>query len=123
MAALLRAASAFERIVVPTSVAVQVLGLLTAWSLGYPLLGSLQGGRDNWLPVSLLLYLSTVPLVPLVFLPKGRRFDAAMDEATTLGRVTPALVAAFGDPVVRAAHLYELGALIVVLVLMLARPF
>jgi hypothetical protein len=123
VAALLRAATVFERIVIPTSAAVLVLGLLTAWSLGYPLLGSLQGGRDNWLPVSLLLYLSTLPLVPMIFLPKGRRFSAALDEAMTLGRVTPALVATFGDPVVRAAHLYELGVLVVVLVLMLSCPF
>jgi hypothetical protein len=120
---LLRASSVFERIVIPASVGVLVLGLLTAWSSGYPLLGSLQGGRDNWLPVSLLLYLSTVPLVPLIFLPKGRRFVAALNEAMAMGRATPGLVAAFGDPLVRAAHLYELAAVVVVLVLMLARPF
>src|SRR3712207_4544672 len=54
---LLRASSVFERIVISTSVAVLVLGLLTAWSYGYPLLGSLQGRGGNWLPVSLLLYL------------------------------------------------------------------
>src|SRR4051794_29611787 len=57
MRALLRASGIFERIVIPSSAAVLALGLLTAWSQGYPLLGSLQGGRDNWLPVSLLLYL------------------------------------------------------------------
>jgi hypothetical protein len=120
---LLRATSVFERIVIPTSIAVLVLGLLTAWSYGYPLLGSLQGRGGNWLPVSLLLYLSTVPLVPLVFLPKGRQFGAALDEAVAMGRVTPALVAAFGDPRVRAAHVYEFAAVVVVLVLMLSRPF
>jgi hypothetical protein len=95
---LLRASSVFERIVIPTSIAVLVLGLLTAWSYGYPLLGSLQGRGGNWLPVSLLLYLSTIPLVPLVFLPKGRQFGAALDEAAAMHRVTPALVAAFSDP-------------------------
>ena len=121
--ALLRASSVFERVVIPSSMAVLALGLLTAWSYGYPLLGSLQGGRDNWLPVSLLLYLSTFPLVPLVFVPKGRLFGAALEEALTLDRATPALVAAFDDPLVRAAHVYELAALVVVLVLMLSRPF
>ena len=39
------------------------------------------------------------------------------------GEVTPELHAAWADPVVRAAHLYELGAVTVVLVLMLAKPF
>src|SRR5215212_728618 len=47
---LLRASSVFERIVIPASIAVLVLGLLTAWSYGYPLLGSLQGCGGNWLP-------------------------------------------------------------------------
>ncbi len=120
---LLRASSVFERIVISASVAVLVLGLLTAWNYGYPLLGSLQGRGGNWLPVSLLLYLSTFPLVPLVFLPKGRQFGAALDEAVAMSRVTPALVAAFGDPRVRAAHVYEFAAVVVVLVLMLSWPF
>jgi hypothetical protein len=119
---LLRASSVFERMVIPASLAVLVLGLLTAWSFGYPLLGSLQGRGGNWLPVSLLLYLSTIPLVPLIFLPKGRRFGLVLDEAVAINRVTPALVGAFGDPRVRAAHVYEF-AVVVVLVLMLSRPF
>ena len=120
---LLRVSGVFERIIIPASIAVLVLGLLTAWGYGYPLLGSLQGRGGNWLPVSLLFYLSTIPLVPLVFLPKGRQFAAALDEAVAMRRVTPALVAAFGDPRVRAAHVYEFTAVVVVLVLMLSRPF
>ena len=35
--------------------AVLVLGLLAAWSLGYPLLGFLQGAGANWLLASLVL--------------------------------------------------------------------
>ena len=120
---LLRASSVFEGIVISASVAVLVLGLFTAWSYGYPLFGSLQGRSGNWLPVSLLLYLSTFPLVPLVFLPKGRQFGAALNEAVAMSRVTPGLVAAFGDPRVRAAHIYEFAAVVAVLVLMLSRPF
>ena len=121
--ALLRASSVFERIVIPSSAAVLVLGLLTAWSYGYPLLGSLQGGRDNWLPVSLLLFLSIFLLVPTIFLPEGRRFEAALDEAIALDQTTLTLVAAFSNPRVRAAHVYEVAAVVVVLVLMLSRPF
>jgi hypothetical protein len=121
--ALLRASSVFERIVIPSSAGVLVLGLLTAWSHGYPLLGSLQGGRDNWLPFSLLLFLSTFLLVPTIFLPEGRRFGAALDEAIALDHITPSLIAAFNNPRVRAAHVYEVAAVVVVLVLMLWRPF
>jgi hypothetical protein len=121
--ALLGAASVFEWIVIRSSVAVLVLGVLTAWAGGYPLLLSPGGGGGAWLPVSLLLFLSTIPLVPLVFLPRGRVFGAALEEARALGRVTPALVVAFGDPVARTAHLYEFAVVVVVLVLMFAKPF
>jgi len=120
---LLEASGVFERIVIPSSALVLVLGLLTAWRAEAPLLGTLEGGTANWLLVSLVLYLGTFPLVPLVFLPRGRRFGAALDEATSLGRVTPTLVAAFGDPLTRAAHLYEFVAVGTVLMLMLAKPF
>ena len=121
--ALLRASDVFERIVIPSSVAVLALGLLTAWSYGYPLLGSLQGGRDNWLPVSLLIYLSALLLVPTIFLPEGRRFGATFDEAIARDLITPSLVSALSNPRVRAAHIYEVAAVVVVLVLMLSRPF
>src|SRR5207244_316174 len=75
---LLRLSAVFEeRMVIPGSAAVLVLGLLTAWMQGQPLLGFLQGAPTSWLLASLVLYLSTMALVPLVFLPRGKRFAAA----------------------------------------------
>jgi hypothetical protein len=69
------------------------------------------------------VFLSPVPLVPLVFLPRGRVFEEALTEASEEGAVTDRLRAAFRDPVVFAAHAYELGAMVVVFVLMIAKPF
>jgi hypothetical protein len=113
----------FERIVIGTSIAVLILGVVTAWAQGRAFLGPIQGAPIDWLFVSLLLYLSVLPLVPLVFLPKGRVFDAALDEATAKGAMTDRLRVAFHDRVVFAAHAYELGAIVVVLALMIAKPF
>jgi hypothetical protein len=121
--ALLDASSVFERTVILSSQLVLVFGLLSAWSAGYPLLGFVQGARSNWLLVSLVLYLGSLLLVPTVFLPRGRRFAAALDDSVDLGHPTPALVAAFRDPAVRAAHYVELGAVVAVLVLMFTKPF
>jgi hypothetical protein len=123
MRALTTAASPFERLVRVTSLLVLLLGILTALAQGRPVLGPLQGGTVDWLFVSLVLYLSIIPLVPLVFLPRGRVFEAALRDAEARGDVTPALRAAFADPVVRAAHVYELGAVTVILGLMLVKPF
>jgi hypothetical protein len=123
MRTLAAAAGPFERLVIIGSQVVLVLGIVTAIVEGIPFLGPLQGASLNWLFVSLLLFVSVIPLVPLVFLPRGKVFEAAMAEAAVRGEVTPALREAWSDPVVRAAHVYELGAVTVVLVLMLTKPF
>lgn len=70
-----------------------------------------------------MLYVSIVPLIPLVFLPRGRVFDAAMTDAVARNEVTPALRAAWRDPVVRASHVYELSVVTLVFALMVAKPF
>lgn len=113
----------FERIVVSTSLFVLLFGLITAVAQSRPFLGPLQGAPIDWLFVSLVIYLSVTFLVPLVFLPKGRLFEAALEEADRAGEVTDGLRVAFRDPVVFVAHVYELGAMVVILVLMIAKPF
>ena len=123
MQALTRAARPFERIVIVGSVLVLVLGVAAAIAQGRPFLGPLQSGRVDWLFVSLIIYLSVLPLVRLVFLPRGRVFDAAMEDAVTRGELTGELARTWRDPVVRAAHLYELVAVSIVFVLMVAKPF
>jgi hypothetical protein len=73
----------FERtMVIPGSLILLVTGLLTAWAQKHPLLGFLQDTSTNWLLVSLMLYLSTIPLILWVFLPRGRRFVQALDQAS-----------------------------------------
>jgi hypothetical protein len=99
------------------------LGLLAAWLGGWPILGFLQGGSANWILVSLLLYLTLVPLILWVFLPRGRVFEGALQDALAVGRVTPALREAFADPLVAAAHAWELIAITLVIALMVTRPF
>jgi hypothetical protein len=112
-----------ERMVIPGSIVVLLLGLVTTWLQGQPLFGFLQGARANWLLAVLVVYLSTFPLVPPVFLPRGKLFAAAVQKAEERGEVTPALRAAFADRLTVAAYGYELAAVMVVLVLMVAKPF
>lgn len=123
MRILTRAARPFERLVIWTSVLVLVLGVAAAIGQGRPFLGPLQGASVDWLFVSLVLFLSVLPLVRLVFLPRGRVFDVAMEDAVARGELTGELARAWRDPMVRAAHLYELGAVTLIFVLMTAKPF
>jgi len=114
----------FDRLmVIPASAAVFVFGLLTAWAQGLPILGFIQGARTNWLLISLVLWIGVFGLVPTIFIPRGKMFGAALEEAIGQGRVTDRLAAAFRDPVVRLAHIYEIGALVVIIFLMVTKPF
>lgn len=122
--AVLRLGSRFERLMVrPGSLAIFVTGLLTAFLGGWPVLGALQGSSVNWVLASLALFLSVFLLIPLVFLPRGRRFRAALEEARAAGQVTPRLAAAFGDRAVAVAHAYEWAAVVAITYLMVAKPF
>jgi len=120
---LLHLSDRFEWIVVRIPPVVLLLGVATAIAQGRPVLGPLQGAPVDWLFVSIVIYLSIIPVIPLVFLPRGKVFAAALAEATAAGRVTESLTARFRDRVVFGAHVYELAAIVVVFVLMITKPF
>jgi hypothetical protein len=124
MEALLGASVRFERMAIGGSFAVLVSGLLTAWLMGTPILGAFEGAPTNWLLVSLVLFVLVMGLVPpLVFLPAGRAFAAARAAAHRAGTKTAELQHAFADPRVRAAHIAEFVLVIVVIGLMVLKPF
>lgn len=113
------AAHPFERMVVLSSMLILPAGLLTAWAQGYEWLGLTTG----WMLASVLIYVAASALVPTVFLPRGRAFDAALADARAAGTVTPALQGAFTDRAVRAARLFEVGGVAVIVALMVLKPF
>jgi hypothetical protein len=116
----LEASDPFERfMVIPGSAAVLVLGVLTWWAEKLPLWST----GTKWLPVSLLVFATSMPLVPLVFLPRAKGFEAALASAVETGGVTPELTAAFRDPIVAGARWYELAVVAVVVLLMVTKPF
>jgi Predicted integral membrane protein (DUF2269) len=114
----------FDRLmVIPGSMAVFLLGLVTAWVEGLPILGFLQGGRTNWLLASVVLFVGILVAVPTVFLPRGKVFGEAFADAIAIGGVTDRLSSALRDPVVRLAHIYEVVAILAIIWLMVAKPF
>jgi hypothetical protein len=116
---LLHASEPFERLVRTGSMLVLAFGLLAWWTEKLPVWGT--GAR--WVTVSLIAYATIIPLVPLVFLPRGKVFDAALVDAEEAGHGTPALTAALNDPAVAAARWYELGVVAFIVVLMVTKPF
>jgi uncharacterized membrane protein len=120
VAELVALAGWFERLlVIPGSFGVLALGLLAAWAQDRPL----AGPGNGWLLASLLLYVPLFALVPLVFVPRRRVFDRALDDARQRGALTPALASALRDPVVAAARVLELLVVAAILTLMVVKPF
>jgi hypothetical protein len=121
--ALTELAGRFENgMVIPASMSLLVTGILAALLGGFPLLGPVQGGAW-WLLVSLLLYLASLVLVPTVFLPRGRVFGAALDDAVARNEVTAGLRAAFADRVVARSHWTEFIGVGLIVALMALKPF
>jgi len=117
-------ASRFENLLVrPGSLLLAVTGILLAVLEGYPLFGFIQGGQVNWLLIANLLVLSIVALIIFVFTPRGKIYDAALKEARAQGVITPALRGTFHDPVVVWAHRWENLATLLIIILMVAKPF
>jgi hypothetical protein len=103
----------------PGSLAVLLAGIWAAFARGL----SFTASGNRWLLVSLIVYLSTVPFIPLVFLPRGKVFGRALAAAKERGEVTPELTAAFDDPAVAFARNYELVVIAVIVTLMVTKPF
>lgn len=114
--------SIFERrLVRPTTGWVLFAGLGAAWARGWPILGLHHG--PHWVLAAILIYLTIIPWIVFVFIPRGKVFQAALEEAIPLGDVTPRLRAALKDPWVETARVYELLMIAVLTWLMVARPF
>lgn len=117
---LLDLSGTFEKaMVIPGSQAVLVVGVVLVFVAGY----RFAGAGSNWILVSLILFATIVVLVPTVFLPKGKRFEELVNDASGRGEVTPELTAAFGDRAVRMAHAWEMVALAAIIALMVTKPF
>ncbi len=119
-----RVADPIERfMVIPGSILTIVFGVLLALFAGFPMLGFLQGASSNWLLAANVLILSEVVLVPGVFLPRGKVFGQHLEEAVSQGQITPELRASMNDPLVRFSHTYELAATVLIVILMVFKPF
>ncbi|RPH75083.1 DUF2269 family protein [bacterium] len=119
-----RVADPIERyMVIPGSVLVTVFGVILAWISGVPIFGFLQGASTNWLLAAIVLLIVTMFLVPAVFIPRGKVFGRHLAEAVSRGEITPQLRASLNDPVVRLAHLFEIAAILLIVILIVFKPF
>lgn len=123
-ATLTRVAGRFESLmVIPGNLLVIVSGVLLAWRGGWPILGFLQGADANWLLLTNLLLLASLLVVPLVYVPRGKQFDQTLQEALAVDKLTGELTSVYDDPVIKWAHRGEYAGLLIILALMVFKPF
>lgn len=123
--ALLQMSEFFERYAVISVGGVVILfGLVVTWMQKWPLFGFLQGSSSNWLLVSFILVLGGSAVIPaLGLIARRRERTRALEEALVQGTITPRLTAALNDKVVIRFRNVELIMLVVIIVLMVTKPF
>ena len=123
--ALLQISEFFERYaVIPVSIAVFLFGLILTWMQRWPIFGFLQGSSSNWLLVSFILFMGVSAFIaPLGLIARRKERTRALEEALTQGTITPELTAALNDKVVIRFRTVEFITMIVIIVLMVTKPF
>jgi uncharacterized membrane protein len=122
---LLQISEFFERYaVIPVSVAVLLFGLIVTWMQKWPLFGFLQGSPKNWLLVSFVLFVGISAIIgPLGLVARRKERTRALEEALAQGTVTLRLMAALHDKVVIWFRVVEMVILLVIIILMVTKPF
>ncbi len=122
---LLQVSEFFERwAVIPVASVVMLFGLIITWMQRWPLFGFLQGSPSNWLLVSILLFIGgSAVIVPLRLVDRRKQRTRALEEALARGTITPELTATLNDKVVIRFRTVELIILVVIIALMVTKPF
>ncbi len=102
------------------SIATLITGILLTWLGHWPLVNA---GLPTWMLVGTVLFLVTIPLVIWVYIPRGKVFGKVFQAALAQKRFTVELRAVLADQVIRASYLYEYIMVVVVITLMVMKPF
>lgn len=109
--------------VIPGNFATILFGVIFAVMIKAPIFGFLQGADKNWLLLTNVLLVLGSLNVPLVFLPRGKMYEKLLTDAIQKGEVTLELKTHLDDKLVKAAHQFEILMLVVIVLLMVFKPF
>jgi uncharacterized membrane protein len=123
--ALLQVSEFFERWgVIRGGFLVLIFGLMTVWLQHWPMFGFLQGAPTNWLLLSFILFVGGGAVVaPLHLISRRQQRTQALENALAKGSITPELSAALNDRVVNTFRKVELVTMVMIVFLMVAKPF
>jgi uncharacterized membrane protein len=112
-----------QKLTSPGGLATILLGLFTAWQGGWPILGFLQGAQVNWVLAAFVLNLSVYPVIFLVLQPRGMAIGKAAGQAMAKGEITTELKSAMHDKAMQAGLWYNYTAIVLIVLLMVLKPF
>ena len=116
------------KLVSPGGLIAVLLGLVTAGAQaknGAPayILGFLMGGQINWPLASLVLYVIIMVLVFSIVVPRSKAMGQALGAAMKKGEITPELTTAMNDQTLNTSFIIQDILLILIVVLMVLKPF
>ncbi len=121
---LYKAAARIEMLMVrPFTGFVVLFGVIYALMIKAPIFGYLQGADQNWLLVTnIMVLLIPFPII-FFFVPRGKILEPIMQDALAKGQVTPQLREQLHDPAMRRVHFMEITGAVIVVILMVFKPF
>ena len=121
---LYKAAGRIETVMIrPFTLFVVLFGVIYAAMIKAPIFGFLQGASQNWLLITnLMVLLIPFPII-FFFIPRGKIFEPIMQDALTKGQVTPELREQLHDPAMERMHLAEMVGVVIVVILIVFKPF
>lgn len=114
-----------SKFVSPGGTLTLLLGLITAGAQGGAvlILGFILGGAINWVLVSLVLYIIIMALVFSISVPRGKVLGQALGAALGQGKITPELTAAINDKALNTNFIIQDALILLIVVLMVLKPF
>src|SRR5215204_1679016 len=94
--------------VIPGNMLTVAIGVVYALRIDAPILGALQGRSENWLLVANILLLAGLLVVPLYFVPSGKRFGVVLEAARHEGKMTVELRREIDNKVTAVVHALEI---------------
>jgi hypothetical protein len=111
------------KMVSPGGMATFLLGIITALVQGWPILGFLQGGKSSWVFMALMLNLLIYVNVFANSIPRGKAIGQSVGSALDKDEITVELTAAMNNSAMKAGMIFEYFAVILIIMLMVLKPF
>lgn len=109
--------------IIPGILGVIGFGVILARITRTPSFGFLEGASRNWLVVSIVLLILSLLTVPVINALRGDKFDTTLMDAIAKDQMTAQLRSELNKTTIRLMYLAQLVLPVIILTLMIFKPF